>query len=672
MEQALFAQPPADDADQLQQAIENVASESDADFENESYLDELSAYRETPLDLNTATEDQLHELGLLSGELIQSLMMYRQRHGALLTLYELQAVPFFDPQTISSLLPYVTVEPSRQTPIRIDDLRDGLHDLFLRYEEILERSAGYLPDSFGYTAYPGSPARVYIRYRYNLGRRIQCGFTAEKDPGEEFFDGSQRTVDYLSAHLFLRDLGSVKALAVGDYQVNIGQGLAMWSGFGIGKGVEPVRARRGGHTLSPYASVNENRFLRGAATTMTSESMSLTVFGSLKRNDANVTEWDSLTSEAAEISSFQETGYHRTFSELADKDALRHAIAGIEWQLHTRRADVGLYGVYHRLSAELNRSDQPYNQFRFSGDALINYGMHYTLAHGRSMLFGEVAFSDNGGLAVLNALQTMLDSRTAIVVLHRHYDRDYHSLMGSAFSEVSEPANEHGVYAGLRTNLSRKLTLEGYADFYRHPWLRFAVDAPSQGQEYFARITYRPTYTTELYVRLRYETKLDNAPGSEAPIDVPVEAQKLAIRVHWHQAMTQQLGLRSRVEWSVYDPGLALSAQRGFLAYQDIIWSVPKARLRLYGRFAMFDTDSYDTRIYAYENDVLYDFSIPAFYGKGTRVYVMARFSLSKSCDVWLRMAQTYFEQVESISSGYDEIQGQTKTEAKVQLRVRL
>ena len=84
-------------------------------------------------------------------------------------------------------------------------------------------------------------------------------------------------------------------------------------------------------------------------------------------------------------------------------------------------------------------------------------------------------------------------------------------------------------------------------------------------------------------------------------------------------------------------------------------------------RLQYFETDGYDSRLYAYENDVLYSYSIPAFYDKGFRYYITANYNLTKKISLWIRLAQTIYRDKTSIGSGLDEIAGNRRTEIKVQ-----
>ena len=93
--------------------------------------------------------------------------------------------------------------------------------------------------------------------------------------------------------------------------------------------------------------------------------------------------------------------------------------------------------------------------------------------------------------------------------------------------------------------------------------------------------------------------------------------------------------------------------------------------MRLTARYALFDTDDYDTRQYVFEQDVLYAFSVPALSGRGTRVYGLAQISCTRHLTLWLRLAETHFRHQRTVGSGLEEIQGPRRTEFKAQARYR-
>ena len=88
-------------------------------------------------------------------------------------------------------------------------------------------------------------------------------------------------------------------------------------------------------------------------------------------------------------------------------------------------------------------------------------------------------------------------------------------------------------------------------------------------------------------------------------------------------------------------------------------------------RYVLFNTSIYDSRIYSYESDVLYGYSIPSYYGKGSKIYLVAKCNIIQKLDFWLRIAQTTYSSREVLKSGWDEIEGNKMTEIELQIRYK-
>jgi hypothetical protein len=58
-------------------------------------------------------------------------------------------------------------------------------------------------------------------------------------------------------------------------------------------------------------------------------------------------------------------------------------------------------------------------------------------------------------------------------------------------------------------------------------------------------------------------------------------------------------------------------------------------------RLQYFETGGFNSRIYAYENDVLYSYSIPANFDKGSRYYMVLNYDICKKFSLCLRWAET-------------------------------
>ena len=238
-----------------EQQLENI-TENNADIETEddTYLQQMQEFLRNPVELNVAGEAELNQLRILTPVQIQNFLIYRKQVGKLIDVYELQAVPGWDIGTIQKIRLYVSVS----TYIPVTDvlrhrLKNGEHSILLRASQILERSKGFMPASpAAINFYPGSPQKYLFRYKYTYRNLFQYGIIAEKDAGEQFFKGKQRQgFDFYSAHIFFRKTGPVKALALGDFTVNLGQGLTQWQNLAFKKSADAMFIKREGEILQP-------------------------------------------------------------------------------------------------------------------------------------------------------------------------------------------------------------------------------------------------------------------------------------------------------------------------------------------------------------------------------------------------------------------------------------
>lgn len=676
-----FAQEKKDPVndDATEQKIENITetinqgSTSDKEVDFTTLLDKLNLYKEHPLNLNSASREDLQGIILLNDLQIQALLDHIEKFGKLISLEELQSIDGFDLETIHHILPFVKVNNLESNPpLNLKEmLAKGRNTFFIRYTQILEEQKGFSPndESIGDThRYYGSSAKIYARYRYTFNDRISFGITGEKDPGEEFFKGSQKQgFDFYSAHLFYSGAGWLKSLALGDFQVQYGQGLVLLSGLAFGKSADVLNIKKNTRGIVPYASADENLFMRGGAVSLGHKKIRLDLFYSNHRIDGNLQLKDTLTNEDI-ISSFDASGYHRDSSELANKHSIGKTISGGHLQYTGKKLSVGITGYSTLFSNNLVKTSHPYNQFDFSGSRNTNAGIDYTYIFGNVNFFGEIGRSDNGGMAILNGILASLDQNVAVSILHRHYDKDYQALESNALAENSNVVNEDGLYFGIQLRPTRSFLLNAYYDQFKFPWLRFSADAPTSGKEYLAQLTYTPSKTFEAYFKIKQQNKPANITADTHPISNQNDVEQVNYRFNVSYAVTSSISLANRVEYVTYKKG-DNAEEKGIAVYQDLNYQPFKSRYSFSLRYALFDTDTYNTRVYVYESDVLYAYSIPSYYYRGNRFYVTLHYKLIRGIDMWLRYATTVYDNQKTVGSGLDQINGNQKSEVKAQIR---
>ena len=673
-----FAQPASDIDFQIQEIIENLVEDTEEEFEYDELLVQFNYLQQNPLNLNRSTREDLEALyPIITKQQINALVNHRIKFGSFLNIYELQSVQGLQLEDIYNIISFVKVKggiDDFNVPLT-EQLTKGDYSLILRYQTVLEEQEGYTtPDTSSTgklsTRYLGSSDKVYARFRYQYGNRVSYGITGEKDAGETFFNGSNnKGFDFYSAHAYVRELGPIKALAVGDYSVNFGQGLVAWSGFGFGKSSFVMNVRKSSKAIRPYASVNEYNFFRGGAATAGFGNLSITAFGSSKKVDGNVTQLDTINDEVQAFSSIQEGGLHRTQAEVDDEKRINQLNGGGQIAYKTDRFNVGVSAMYSKFDASQNRRLQPYNQFDFDSSQLLTVGIDYGFQYSNLNFFGETAMSDNGSMATINGLLLALDKDVDMSLVYRNYSKGFQSLQGDAFAESSRPVNEEGIYVGLSARPFRYVRFDGYFDIYKHPWLKFQTDAPSVGRDYTAKITYRPSRSIEVFTYFKNEKEAKNATDENAVVDYLTETSLTKWRTNLSLKVNKELTLRTRLDLTWFEEDL--NKESGYLIYQDIIYRPWESPIALTTRFAVFDTDGYNSRLYAYENDILGSFSIPAYYNKGSRFYINAKYRATRNIDVWLRFSQTYWANQKTFGSGLDEIDGNVKSEVKAQVRFK-
>ncbi|TGD83043.1 helix-hairpin-helix domain-containing protein [Hymenobacter wooponensis] len=678
-----YPRPAIPDLDRLTQELFAEVQSDQVPYED--LYETLLQYYQTPLNLNTATREELRGLLLLSEVQITNLLEHRQRTGGLLSLYELQSIDGFDLRTIYRAAPFVTVQTTdpnaTRGPLWQRIRQEENNALFLRYERGLQQRRGYAaPDTVSggrpATRYLGSPDKLLVRYRVSRARDFSLGFTAEKDAGEPlaWSPATRRYgADFYSGHFMVQERGRLKSLALGDYQLQFGQGLLLSSGLAVGKGAETITTlRRSSVGLRPYSSVLENTFFRGAAATVAvNATIRATAFISRKRVDASFAQRQDTLEDYTEVaSSLQLTGMHRTPSELANRKALRETVLGGNLSYASLSGDLalGLSAISTQFDKPLLRRTEAYNAYEFSGRQNLALSAHYSYVWQNLLLFGETGRSSSGGLGTVNGLLASLAPNLDVSVLYRSYARNFHSFYGNALSENTRNINENGIYLGMKLRPLARWEVSGYYDQFSFPWLKYQVGAPSQGHDWLLRVTFSPTKTSLLYAQLRQRTKAYDADTLRAaPLPVPTQRQNLLLL--YDASPLPILSLRTRVQGTQYreDDG---ARRRGYVLAQDIAVS-PRPRLRLSGRYALFDTDDYDTRQYVYEQDVLYAFSVPVLAGRGTRAYVLAQLEVNRHLTLWLRYAETHYRHQQVIGSGLEEIQGPRRSDIKAQVRYR-
>ena len=673
--------------------LEDLAENSDENTDLSDLLDAYLFYTEQKIDLNGSQVNVLEAMRLLNSFQIDRLLEYRKTYGPFLSVYELLLIEGFDDTTFDIILPIVKAgdgSSNLRLPGMLTVIKRGRNHLLTRVERVLEMREGYRPISDSAlgarpnSRYLGGPEKFFVRYQFNYRNLVRAGLVMEKDPGEFFFVSRindtlkslllkkpRNGFDFYSAHLFVRDIGVVKALAIGDYHLNFGQGLTLWSGLSFGKSTEPASIMRYGQGIRPSASLNEALFMRGIATTLTFNRIDISLFYSHRPVDASLLAIaDSLQGEEFYISSIQETGLHRTVNELNRKHATTHTAYGGRLAYRSRRLELGYTAYASATGHELSPRIYPYNKFRINNGRNSLQGADIRLVFPHIVGFGELSRSANGGFAGLAGFIAQPAGFVTLSMAYRNYGITYQNDLSTGFGENTYTNNERGVYVGMVASLAPGWKLTAFADHFSFPWLRYLTDGPSFGRDYYIQLDRRFNTRADAYVRYRTKTRMKNFNDPWNYIDYQVPYTRQSLRLHLNTQPLPGIALRNRIEMIHYEEQGKPSSV-GYLIYQDILYRPAAKPFELTFRYMLFDAADYDSRLYVYENDVLYAFSIPMFYDRGTRTYLMVRYKIGSKLDLWARVGQTWYADRFTIGSGLETIEGNRRTDLKLQLRYK-
>ena len=652
----------------LEQNLEELSEQTETESEDEYELQQLAGYVNAPLNIN-AREEVLIECPLLSTLQIQNLLKYRQLLGDLISVYELQAVPGFTIKEINALIPYLTISGSATEFKTIrEKLTSGDRSFIVRPSRIPEKSKGFS----GEKKYLGGREKLLLRYTYKYRDLLQYGLVADQDAGEPFvFHKKQIGFDFYSFHLFARRIGIIKSLAIGDYTINLGQGLIHWQSQAFKKSSGVINIKRQNEVLRPYHSAGEYNFLRGCAVTFKKGRIENTLFVSLRQLSAH-TEVQEILGEV--FGSVQTSGLHRTEGEIADKNKVRMFISGGNLKWNSSLGHIGINAVRYRYSHSYLRRDLPYNLFSIKGTTWVNYSTDFSYTFRNFHFFGELASDRRFSTALSMGVMASLDASVDIALLFRRIDPEYQSLFGNAFTENTMPSNENGFYAGISLKPQREFKIDIYGDVFSFPWLRYRADAPGYGTQYLFQLSWLPSKKIEVYTRFRFKIKPLNQSGSIMPINYPEDQLLRNWRTAIHFQLNRNVLLRSRLEFCWFGVKGKPSPETGFLFYSDVLYKQFGKKWSVSGRIQVFETSGYNTRLYAYENDVLFSSTTSSFFDKGSRLYLNAKVKLKirylkkTTLDLGLKASTSLYSGIASVGSGYDEIQGNHRSELKFQV----
>ena len=661
---ACSAQNPSENL--MEEVLEDLSVNNDINnsvnslnWENE--LEELSNRLQEPVNLNSATREQLEQFPFLSDIQIEHLLAYIYIHGQMETIYELQLVEELDRQTIQYLLPFVCIkainnEPAFRWKTMLKDAgRYGKNEVLTRLDIPFYKRKGYEHTYLGPSVYNS------VKYTFRYRDQLYAGGVAEKDAGEPFAAlHNSYGYDYYSFYLLLQNCGRLKSLAVGNYRLSFGQGLVMSTDYLMGKTIYASSFNNRSTGIKRHSSTDEYNYFRGVATTVAlTKRLSVSAFYSHRNMDGVVTD--------GEITSVYKTGLHRSRKEADKKNLLTSQLTGGNVSYQQNHIRLGITGVYYVFNRPYEPELTGYSKYNIHGNHFYNLGIDYAYRWRRFSFQGETAIGKQGW-ASLNRLQYSPVQDIQFMLIHRFYSYDYWAMYAHSFGEGSTVQNEQGYYVGLETTPFSHWRFFVSFDLFSFPWKKYRINKPSRGTDGLIQATFTPRTNLSMYLKYRYKQKERDLTGSKGTLTLPIFHHQLRYRLNY--SLNDVFSSRTTLDYNHFH-SQDRAATKGYQVTQMISSQLPWTRLFADVQGSYFCTDDYDSRVYVSEKGLLYTFYTPSFQGRGFRCAVRLRYELNKHWLFITKFGETIYLNRNEIGSGYDLIYGNKKADIQMQLRIK-
>lgn len=624
-------------------------SNEDLNANDLSQMENLAEYyanlREHPLSLNVCDAEDLRQLRLLDEWQIKSLLHYRQSYGRIVSWKELvDFVKGFDEETLRKLQAFCTLEeaaPAGTAP-QAGAGAASKHQLLFRYGRSLYRTKAYRNGK-----YQGDPQDFLFKYT-GSSPHLQWGLAAQQDKGEAF---SKQGFDAYAGFLSIKDKGFLKNLTLGNFRVEWGYNLHTGMAGGFYGSLQADRMQSAGNGIKGYASGAEYGYLQGAAASfrLPADWQAEAFFSSRKIDGAMTESTDDADTFWDLITALPESGYHRTEAEIEKKESILWQTGGLKVEKDFSHGRIGGIVSAYRFGGRYNPlSDKIRGTARSASAPGVNASLYTQYLFGKWHLYGEYAWSFPRGVALLQGVQWKACETFAFSTEYRHYNRTYYSSYAQIPNArpVSEPQAGKTVH---------EVDWLACGDFPHH--LHLHVSGSFSAQRNHPDL---PFYGFSLHAKLWHEGRRFTP----------------ALSVFYGQSQTRGgLSLRASLKMA-FDNGITAESRlesrnltQGLLLLQDFGYHTPKGNFQIRFRAVLFDVKDYSNRIYAYEPDVLYAASAPAFYGKGCRLALLLKQEIARGLWVEAKYAHTLYDGVRKTGSGNNEVEGFFLPEIKVQLR---
>ncbi|MBN2355668.1 helix-hairpin-helix domain-containing protein [candidate division KSB1 bacterium] len=623
--------------------------ELEQESEDQSDLLEYLEWRQdNPLDINRATQAELQRLPWITPSMAQAIVLRRQQSGGITALRELDGIGGLDAELMRILKPYLICQSSSKRTGYQAEIRQRLN-------VNQQVSSGFINK-----IYSGDRYKIYNRLRLNLRDRLRFGAMTEKDPGESDLH------DLMRAYAVLNVAELNSEIVLGHFTVESGQGLVFSPLFQIGRTYDPVLSQGRRLTgLRPSVSAAEYGGYYGMAVRVVSGQSEFILFSSKKRWDATV--------ENDTVRSIVLTGLHRTATESDKKNKLLVHTGGLIFSrtlLKSLRLALAWRGDHY--SHFIARGEELKDHHDFTGKSNRVTGLQIDFFKGPFIFYGEWARNRAEAEAYRTGIRLQGKGKSLLLSWH-HFSPAFDDPQAKGFNQAFN--NETGLYGAFRSKIKENLILAAYYEYSRNPWPRYRLPMPNFGRhESMATMEWRTTRTVAILLRLKH--RRDHVTENYQD-GFGNEVKKITSRTNWHgtgqiDITRPPIYLRTRLAFNLRKQQVgspqwpAVRDSSGLIIWQQVQIKSP-SWLNVTARCTFFDSPSYDTRFYSYENDLRGVWRNKMLYGRGMRWFLFCSVRPFRPLTVGIKWDGTFYDDRDHYGSGWDRVNSKYENRISIQ-----
>ncbi|MCB0742701.1 MAG: helix-hairpin-helix domain-containing protein [Ignavibacteriae bacterium] len=622
----------------------NIFELTESLFENNediSSYDLVNQLLSNPIDINKTTVNELTNLPFLTLQDAQTIIKQRDKIKYFNSFNDFNTIKGVHPDVLLLMKPFVVFNiPDEKVERKITGVSVNIHS---RLFSDLQNERGYLDKS-----YLGSKIKSYNKIGATFGN-FRSRILVEKDAGESSF------IDYISGFVEYKNESVIEKIIVGDYDFEFGQGLAIWSPYGYSKGSDAVNSiSKRARGISAHTSSDENKFFRGLALESKLGNFQITAFASNNKKDATINDNDL-------VSNFVISGYHRTENEYSKLDNLTETTYG--GSINYSLIDLFNVGILH-INSAYNKYLDFGNNFSLNGNKFQFTSLSYNFYFNRLNVLGEVAYNGEAIATVANIFLGLSDN-VQFVTTYRNYPKNYFNIFSNGFGETNNTQNENGFYFGVRIN-SDYGKFNIYYDIFNFPYSNYTNGFSSNGNDFL--FNYENKLARNVKLNLKVKDEIKEIFVSENFRQIIGSTEKLNIRGTLDYNFSKSIFGKSRIEYVKFNEQNKL--EEGYLLFQDVKFKFSDY-FALTSRIIFFQTESYNSRIYEFENDLRGVLSNSPLFGEGLRFYLLFNFKPTNNFYIYLKYSETYKPNIKGSGSGYAEINGNLDNKISAQFDYR-